>query len=473
MGEELSSISEVETIYASLVPGLVPSLPNHFLQSQQNPSNASNFVNPSLHDSNGNNLTAGINSTDVMTVTLNASSVQSCPVEPFVPAFHSDPQPQDVTCYYLQCLMDYMITQTSKIYWRDNRESKQLKCFEFLLEQFRKIYLMHIFPNLTNVSLYNPSSELPVLRKCIDDNVYFDVSRFPHRDTLFHCQSVVLRWLSKYLRTETNEPSDRKDSIEEQQHYSKLFHSHHNLMAAQESSYTEWREPTPLEYNIIRITFNSSRTYVNLIHSLFKEAFLLPFSHAMTMRKVITVYRHWIYRTTSIPLFIEEPLTYNNNSLNNGREDVRAGISNLLRVFVSVASNVFLLEVPPDKPLMLEEQVDMCKRVLNIYRYMVMKIEMDKLAWSVTHISMIIYLIISLTISFIISLTISSIISILFSYSFIFRERLLQVLLQITSLVLSENIPIRKDDTLGGRLAPAFFQVCTQFYTSFLIFNYW
>jgi hypothetical protein len=190
------------------------------------------------------------------------------------------------------------------------------------------------------------------------------------------------------LRTETNEPSDRKDSIEEQQHYSKLFHSHHNLMAAQESSYTEWREPTPLEYNIIRITFNSSRTYVNLIHSLFKEAFLLPFSHAITMRKVITVYRHWIYRTTSsIPLFIEEPLTSNsnNNNLNNGKEDVRAGISNLLRVFVSIASNVFLLEVPTDKPLMLEEQVDMCKRVLNIYRYMVMKIEMDKLAWSATH----------------------------------------------------------------------------------------
>jgi hypothetical protein len=37
---------------------------------------------------------------------------------------------------------------------------------------------------------------------------------------------------------------------------------------------------------------------------------------------------------------------------------------------------------------MLEEQVDMCKRVLNIYRYMVMKIEMDKLAWSATHISL-------------------------------------------------------------------------------------
>ncbi|CAG2182341.1 unnamed protein product, partial [Oppiella nova] len=67
---------------------------------------------------------------------------------------------------------------------------------------------------------------------------------------------------------------------------------------------------------------------------------------------------------------------------------------------------------------MLEEQVEMCKRVLNIYRYMVMKIDMDKQAW----------------------------------------EQLLEVLLQITSLVLTPSVPIRKDDTLGGRLAPAFFQ---------------
>lgn len=33
------------------------------------------------------------------------------------------------------------------------------------------------------------------------------------------------------------------------------------------------------------------------------------------------------------------------------------------------------------------------------------------------------------------------------------------VLLQITSLVLKEVPPMRKEDTLGGRLAPALFQV--------------
>lgn len=33
------------------------------------------------------------------------------------------------------------------------------------------------------------------------------------------------------------------------------------------------------------------------------------------------------------------------------------------------------------------------------------------------------------------------------------------VLLQITSLVLKEVPPMKKEDTLGGRLAPALFQV--------------
>jgi hypothetical protein len=47
----------------------------------------------------------------------------------------------------------------------------------------------------------------------------------------------------------------------------------------------------------------------------------------------------------------------------------RAGLQNLLQLFVTNAANVFLLEVSPEYPILLEEQVEMCKRVLNIYRY--------------------------------------------------------------------------------------------------------
>ena len=440
LGEELSSIPEIEQIYATLVPGVVPNFPNPFLSSHS-PNPSHEFSNLS-HDSNGNPISPSLNTPEVpnlMTISISSLSVQPSPVEPFVPAFHPEPQFRDITCYYLQCLMDYMITQSTKIHWKEHKDSKQLRSFEFLWKQFRKIYLLHIFPNLSEVSLYNPSSELPVLRKCIDDNHYTDNNRFSNRDTLLQSQSVVLRWLSKYLKTDTNEATDKSESIEEQQHYNKLIHLHQNIIPVHENP-TDWREPTAIEYHIINCVFNSSRINVNLIHSLFKEAFLLPFSQAMTVRKVITVYRHWIYGTaTHMPVFIEEPLPNRTSTT----EEVRAGMSSLLRIFVSIASNVFLLEVPNDKPLMLEEQVDLCKRVLNIYRYMVMKIEMDKMAWYTIY-----------------TLILSS--QSLLNY-FKFREQLIEVLLQITSLVLTPNVPIRKDDTLGGRLAPAFFQVILNF----------
>lgn len=37
--------------------------------------------------------------------------------------------------------------------------------------------------------------------------------------------------------------------------------------------------------------------------------------------------------------------------------------------------------VPPGSPVLLEEQVDICKRVLNIYRYMVMNSPMEQKTW--------------------------------------------------------------------------------------------
>lgn len=60
---------------------------------------------------------------------------------------------------------------------------------------------------------------------------------------------------------------------------------------------------------------------------------------------------------------------------------VRAGMQNILQLFMTHAANVFLLEVNQHLPTLLEEQTDACKRVLNIYRYMVMHTRMDNLTW--------------------------------------------------------------------------------------------
>ena len=53
-------------------------------------------------------------------------------------------------------------------------------------------------------------------------------------------------------------------------------------------------------------------------------------------------------------------------------------------MFITNAANVFLLE-PSEKEVLLEEQVDMCKRVLNIYRYMVMNHNLHQKTWYVLH----------------------------------------------------------------------------------------
>jgi len=45
------------------------------------------------------------------------------------------------------------------------------------------------------------------------------------------------------------------------------------------------------------------------------------------------------------------------------------------------ALHVFVAQSGTEYPMLLEEQVDTCKRVLNIYRYMVMHTYMSLKTW--------------------------------------------------------------------------------------------
>ena len=91
----------------------------------------------------------------------------------------------------------------------------------------------------------------------------------------------------------------------------------------------------------------------------------------------------------------------------------------------------------------------MCKRVLNIYRYIVINIGLEQDTWFVK-----------------LSIEINTIINMfrtqrLISYDVLaaFREQLLRVLLRIVSGVLSATPPKTKENSLGGRLAQHLFQV--------------
>lgn len=52
-----------------------------------------------------------------------------------------------------------------------------------------------------------------------------------------------------------------------------------------------------------------------------------------------------------------------------------------MQVFITNSSNVFLLEAANEMKTLLEEHVDMCKRVLNIYRSLVMHETMNQKTW--------------------------------------------------------------------------------------------
>ncbi|KAM8737321.1 ral GTPase-activating protein subunit alpha-2 isoform 2-T2 [Acanthopagrus schlegelii] len=179
-------------------------------------------------------------------------------------------------------------------------------------------------------------------------------------------------------------------------------------------------------YDMVHAILLSTRDNVNFVNEVFHQAFLLPSCEASATRKVIKVYRKWILQEK--PGFMTEPdtatqgdevddseqtLTTETNSMhaqmsqshghrrtsswgrtysfssaiNRGflteeqNRDVKAGIQSTLQVFLTNSSNVFLLEPCQDVPKLLDNQVEVCKGVLSIYRHMIMEHTMNTQTW--------------------------------------------------------------------------------------------
>ncbi|KAJ4938905.1 hypothetical protein JOQ06_028371, partial [Pogonophryne albipinna] len=210
------------------------------------------------------------------------------------------------------------------------------------------------------------------------------------------------------------------------------------------SSLCSMDEEQLTDMEVVRRVLTSSRTNVNFITEIFRQAFLLPMCEAAAMRKVVRVYQEWI-AMEGRPVFMKEPEEGPyppTGSLDSGsqlgeKEDegmnravdeelleysVHAGVQTTLQVFITHSSNVFLLEPANDIKILLEEHVDMCKRVLNIYRSLVMHETMDQKTW----------------------------------------EQALLVMLRVTESVMKRPPSImpqgKKNNTLSGRLAGPIFQ---------------
>ncbi|XP_064187479.1 ral GTPase-activating protein subunit alpha-2 isoform X2 [Anguilla rostrata] len=179
-------------------------------------------------------------------------------------------------------------------------------------------------------------------------------------------------------------------------------------------------------YDMVHCILLSTRDNVNFVNEVFHQAFLLPSCEASATRKVIKVYRKWILQDK--PEFMTEPdkdsqeegeeaaeqlvetetdsaqiqalvmhghrrssswgRTYSfSSAISRGcltetnNQPVKAGVQSTLQVFLTNSANVFLLEPCQDVPKLLENQVEVCKGVLSIYRRMIMDHTMNRKTW--------------------------------------------------------------------------------------------
>ncbi|XP_011868828.1 PREDICTED: probable Rho GTPase-activating protein CG5521 isoform X6 [Vollenhovia emeryi] len=398
--------------------------------------------------------------------TFHDNGSNQCPVNqvdsgPILPPQSGEKPLDNETVRFLEALLEFMVTQVVKVEWRD-KSTRQHRTFQFLLERFKVAYLRHICPEFNeNFSLYKPNLELPTMRKPTNQN----------QNNYVLCKVALIKWIANFTHVaivrkdglfaqlsqsttpnEENAESElRRVSMYTQSSTDSNLLSPESVMSQQDG---QNQEDSAVSAILVREVLYGNRDNVNFVHELYRQAFLLDFNHAGTIRKAIAVYRDWI-QMNEIPPFMLEPLdghkdrdfeesqkkdasemekspsdSYRQTRLRNDsylgaihRENlfIRAGLQNVLQIFITQASNVFFLENsgPNASLMLLEEQTDSCKRVLNVYRTVVIHSRLEPATW----------------------------------------EQLLRVLLQITSLVLSEKSSRRKhQESIGGKLAPAIFQ---------------
>uniref|UniRef100_A0A8D3DF80 Ral GTPase activating protein catalytic subunit alpha 1 n=1 Tax=Scophthalmus maximus TaxID=52904 RepID=A0A8D3DF80_SCOMX len=400
---------------------------------------------------------------------LSLTETQVTPEEitPLVPPQSGDKNQEDLTAYFLEALLKYMVNQAKSLEWRckENHE----RGFSFLFGHFRKFYLPHIFPNFAmETSLYSPILDVPPMRP----KPYYSVVRreqdggetlYCTKESFLQARVIFIRWLVSFWleprpNTQTHIPGTEGEIVPRNIQRAaaglaarspEQSHSNTSTLTEREpssSSLCSMDEEQLTDMEVVRRVLTSSRTNVNFITEIFRQAFLLPMCEAAAMRKVVRVYQEWLSMEDK-PVFMKEPdegpyPIATAGSLDSGsqlgdKEDegmnqeidselleysVHAGVQTTLQVFITHSSNVFLMEPANDIKILLEEHVDMCKRVLNIYRSLVMHETMDNKTW----------------------------------------EQILLVLLRVTESVMKRPPSImpqgKKNNTLSGRLAGPIFQ---------------
>ncbi|XP_066464535.1 ral GTPase-activating protein subunit alpha-1 isoform X3 [Eleutherodactylus coqui] len=397
---------------------------------------------------------------------LQESQVTIEEITPLVPPQSGDKAHEDLTSYFLDALLKYMVIQVRSLEWQN--KDKEEDGFAFLFTNFKKYYMPYIFAAMSRESsLYNPVLEIPQIRPkphymLIRRDAESNEAQYCTKEPFLNARVIVIRWLVSFWlepkpHTGTHIPGTEGENVpkniqraaanlaaqeesrnENGERTAEPEQSHSNTSTLTErepsvSSLCSIAEEHITDYEIIRRFFSSKRCNVDFLIEIFRQSFLLPVCEAAAMRKVLKVYEQWIKQKEK-PLFMYEPdkpsaldegivisVERQEGSTGTGemgkeREEdtltlpqghvrtsswskchqdsgnklseadvldrnVKAGAQAVYQVFIVNAANIILLEPANDNKTMLNEHTDMCKRVLNIYRYMVVQVSMDKKTW--------------------------------------------------------------------------------------------
>ncbi|KAM8834083.1 ral GTPase-activating protein subunit alpha-1 isoform 6-T6 [Synchiropus picturatus] len=471
-------------MFACLIPGFPAPLSNG------TPRTLDNLINPPLN--------------------LTETQVTPEEITPLVPPQSGDKNQEDLTAYFLEALLKYMGNRAKSLEWRCKENHERGFSFLFdHFRKFYLPHIFPNFAKETNlynpILDVPPMRSKPyysVVRRDQDggEALYCTKENFLQARVIF-IRWLVYFWLEPRPNTQTLIPGSEGENVPKNiqraaaglasrssgcseevsvvgnrsDHHlegnsgssgtgsismgfsggpgpggePEQSHSNTSTLTEREpssSSLCSMDEEQLTDMEVVRRVLTCSRSNINFITEIFRQAFLLPMCEAAAMRKVVRVYQEWISMEDK-PVFMREPeegpypitagnCTETGSQLGNKDDEgmnkqidselleysVAAGVQTTLQVFITHSSNVFLLEPANDIKILLEEHVDMCKRVLNIYRSFVMHETMDQKTW----------------------------------------EQILLVLLRVTESVMKRPPSImpqgKKSNTLSGRLAGPIFQ---------------
>ncbi|KAB0396547.1 hypothetical protein E2I00_009888, partial [Balaenoptera physalus] len=252
-------------------------------------------------------------------------------ITPLLPAISGEKITEDQTCFFLQILLKYMVTQAASLEWK--HKENQETGFKFLFTLFRKYYLPHLFPSFTKLTnIYKPVLDIPHLRP---KPVYVTTTRdsentYSTKTPYMAARVVFIKWIvtffleKKYL-TATQNTKNGVDVLPKiiqtvggggavQERAPELDGSgaaEQDRSHSDSSTLSERRlsscsvcgieEEHRAVYEMVQRILLSTRGYVNFVN----EAFLLPSCDIAVTRKVVQVYRKWILQDK--PVFMEEP----------------------------------------------------------------------------------------------------------------------------------------------------------------------